>query len=62
MSKLISSIVIAMTLTGATAAMADNRADRYWTDYSKPCGGFSCDSQQGSRAFWDYQSQHNGSN
>jgi hypothetical protein len=55
MTKLITSIAVAMMLTGATAAMADNRADRYWTDQSKPCGGFSCNSQQGERAFWDQQ-------
>lgn len=54
MSKLISSIVIVTSLTGATAAMAAP----HWTDFSKPCGGFSCDSQQGSRAFWEYQQEH----
>ncbi len=57
MSKLISCIVMAMVLTGTTAAMANNKADPYWTDESKPCGGFSCDSQQGARAFWEYQQE-----
>jgi len=54
MSKLVHMAVIALVLTGATEAMARNRADPYWVDHSKPCGGYSCNSQEGSRAFWDY--------
>ena len=58
MTKLITSFAVAMMLTGATSAMANNRADRYWIDQSRPCGGYSCDSQSGARAFLDYQQDH----
>jgi hypothetical protein len=55
MSKLIRLAVVALVLTGATEAMARNRYDPYWTDMSKPCGGYACNSEDGTRAFWDYQ-------
>jgi hypothetical protein len=59
MSKLIALALVGFSLVAsAPAAMANNRADRYWTDQSKQCGGFSCNSQAGSRAFWDYQTEH----
>ncbi len=60
MSRLIPAALIAMVLASATAAMADNRYDPYWTNMSKPCGGFSCNSPQGQRAFWSYQQDHHG--
>ena len=58
MSKLIRMAVIAMVLTGATEAMARNQYDPNWVDHSKPCGGYSCNSQHGSRAFWDYMEEN----
>ena len=59
MSKLIALTLVAWTLAaGSTAAMANNRYDPYWTDQSKQCGGFSCNSQAGNRAFWNYQTEH----
>jgi hypothetical protein len=58
MSKIISMALLAMVLTGATEAMARNRYDPYWVDHSKPCGGYSCNSQAGARAFWDYQEEN----
>ncbi|WP_088347509.1 MULTISPECIES: hypothetical protein [Rhodomicrobium] len=60
MSKLIRLALVAMVVTGASGAMARNRADQNWVDMSKQCGGFSCDSQQGSRAFWATESSHGG--
>jgi hypothetical protein len=58
MSKIIGMAVIALALTGATESIARNAQDPYWVDKSKPCGGYSCNSQEGSRAFWDYQQDH----
>jgi hypothetical protein len=57
MSKLIPLALIALMLTGASEAMARNRYDQSWTDMSKPCGGYACNSQEGQRAFWDYQAE-----
>jgi hypothetical protein len=57
MSKVISLALVALVLTGASEAMARNSADRYWTDMSKPCGGYSCNSQAGNRAFWNYMDE-----
>jgi hypothetical protein len=59
MTKLIRLAIIALTLTaGATAAMARDKYDPYWTDRSQACGGYSCNSQEGSEAFWDHQVDH----
>ena len=55
MSKLIPLALIALVLTGTSQAMARNKYDPNWTDMSKPCGGYACNSQEGQRAFWDYQ-------
>ena len=55
MSKLIPLALIALVLTGTSQAMARNKYDPYWTDMSKPCGGYDCNSQAGQRAFWDNQ-------
>ena len=55
MSTLIRSALVALVLTGATAAMA--QPSRYLPDQSKPSGGFSLNSQEGNRAFWDYQAR-----
>jgi hypothetical protein len=57
MSKLIHLAALALVLTGASEAMARNRYDHYWVDKSKHCGGYSCNSQEGSRAFWDYEQE-----
>lgn len=60
MTKFVRLALMAVTLTSATAALANNKYDPNWTDNSKPCGGFPCDSQQGSRAFWDSESDSGG--
>ena len=58
MRRLVSLALVALALVAGTpAAMANNRYDRYWTDMSKPCGGFPCNSQEGTRAFWDQQEE-----
>ena len=54
MSTLIRSALVVFVLTGASAAMAQ---DSEWTDRSKPYGGHAPNSQEGARAFWDYQNQ-----
>jgi hypothetical protein len=56
MSKITSLTLLALLLT-ASGAMA---RDKYFTDYSKPCGGYDCNSQAGQRAFWDNQQEHHG--
>jgi hypothetical protein len=61
MSKFIKFALVALVLTGASEAMARNRYDPYWTDMSKQCGGYACNSSAGERAFWDYQTGHCGS-
>jgi len=58
MSKLISLAFIALVLAGASEAMARNKYDPYWTDDSKACGGYACNSQEGQRAFWDSEADH----
>jgi hypothetical protein len=56
MSKLIPLALVALTLiAGTPSAMANNRHDRDLADWSKACGGFSCNSQEGSRVFWQQQ-------
>jgi hypothetical protein len=57
MSKLFASVVLAAALfASASQAMAQPAG---WTDMSKPYGGHAANSQEGQRAFWDYQSgQH----
>lgn len=56
MSKLIPLALVALTLiAGTPSAMANNRYDRYWQDWSKACGGFNCNSQEGNKAFWEQQ-------
>ena len=55
MTKLIRLAILALTLAaGASAAMARDKYDPYWTDHSDGCGGYSCTSQEGSRAFWEH--------
>jgi hypothetical protein len=58
MSKLIRLALVALVLTGASGAMARNSHDPYWTDMSKPNGGYAPDSQAGNRAFWNYMTEH----
>ena len=56
MRKLTAFALIALALSaGAPAAMANNRYDRNWQDWSKACQGFDCNSPQGNRAFWEQQ-------
>ena len=58
MSTLVRSALIALVLaTGATAAMAQPARNSEWTDMSKPHGGYNPNSQEGHRAFWDYQTR-----
>ena len=58
MSKLITSLLLAIALFGSVSA-ASARAQP-WTDMSDPYGGYAPDSQEGTRAFWDYQTRHGG--
>jgi hypothetical protein len=55
MSTIIRSAFVALILTSASAAMAQ---DSKWVDKSQPHGGYAPNSQEGNRAFWDYQGQH----
>ena len=55
MSKLIRLAIITLTLTaGVSAAMARDKYDPYLEDHADGCGGYSCNSQEGSRAFWEH--------
>jgi hypothetical protein len=45
----------AVLFAGASPSMARTSS---WTDLSDQYGGFSPNSQEGSRAFWDYQTRH----
>jgi hypothetical protein len=58
MSKLIRLALVALVLTGASEAMARNSHDPFWTDMSKPYGGYDPNSQEGARAYLDYQAEH----
>jgi hypothetical protein len=58
MSTLLRSALIALVLTGTTAVVAAPAHNYGWRDWSKPYGGFDPNSQEGQRAYWDYQSQH----
>jgi hypothetical protein len=55
MSTIIRSALVALVLTSASAAMA--QPSRYLPDQSKQTGGYSLNSQEGNRAFWDYQTR-----
>ena len=56
MSKLLGASVLALTLlTGAYSAMAAEQPQL--RDYSDQYGGYSPDSTEGLRAFWDSQSR-----
>ena len=54
MSTIIRSALVALVLTSASVAMAQSR---YVPDQSKPYGGYAPYSQEGNRAFWDYQAR-----
>ncbi len=59
MSNIIRTGLVALiVLTGASAAMAAPARDSGFVDQSKPFGGYDPNSQQGARAWLDYQSQH----
>jgi hypothetical protein len=59
-------IFATLLLIGASTAIArpaerssaGNIHNPYWTDESDPYGGYSPNSPQGNRAFWDYQGRH----
>lgn len=57
MSTILRSALIAFVLTSAPAAMAAPAHSPYFTDMSKPYGGYAPNSAQGNRAFWDYVGQ-----
>lgn len=57
MSTIIRSALVALVLTSASAAMA-RPGD--FVDQSRPDGGYAPNSQEGVRAFWDYQSRRGG--
>lgn len=57
MSMFIRSALVALALVAAPAAMAQTAAQEGWVDRSKPHGGYAPNSQEGNRAFWDYQGQ-----
>ena len=59
MSKTTSLTLLALLLT-ASGAMARENSNPYFTDFSKSCGGYDCNSQAGQRAFWDSQQEHHG--
>lgn len=68
MSKIVpSAFVLAILLAGTLSSVTDaaprlrNSASNSWTDFSDPYGGYAPDSQEGNRAFWDYQTRHGGS-
>jgi hypothetical protein len=58
MSTIIRSALIALVLTSASGAIA--RPATPFVDQSSPTGGFSANSQEGVRAFWDYQARRGG--
>jgi hypothetical protein len=58
MSTIVRSALIALVLTSASAAIA--RPATSLADQSSPTGGFSANSQEGARAFWDYQTRRGG--
>ena len=60
MSTLIRSALVALVLTSASAAMAAPSDNRTWTDRSQAYGGHDADSQEGARAFWEYQTRRGG--
>lgn len=61
MSALIRSALVALVLVGgASAASARPVNGLAITDQSHPYGGHGADSQEGARAFWDYQTRRGG--
>jgi hypothetical protein len=60
MSMLIRSTLVALVLTSASAVIAAPADNRTWTDRSQAYGGYDADSQEGARAFWDYQTRRGG--
>jgi hypothetical protein len=57
MSTLIRSAIVALALASASAAMARPIQDPAFVDQSKPYGGYSANSQEGIRHFWEYQTR-----
>ena len=60
MSTVIRSALIALVLTSASAAIARPANNSTLIDQSSPYGGFAANSQEGVRAFWDYQARRGG--
>ena len=63
MSTLFRSALLALALTSASVAAvpvanAASVRDPHFSDNRDPYGGYSPNSPQGNRAFWDYQSQY----
>jgi hypothetical protein len=67
MTKFIqSALAVAVLLTGALSSTANSvertrgagAAPSYWSDHSDPYGGFGPNTQEGNRAYWDYQGRH----
>ena len=63
MSTIIRSALVALVLTSASlatlsAASAAPVRDLQFSDNRDPFGGYNPNSQEGARAYWDYQSQH----
>ena len=68
MSKIVPpAFVLAILLAGTLSPMTDAAlrlrasASNSWTDFSDPYSGYAPNSQEGNRAFWDYQARHGGS-
>jgi hypothetical protein len=57
MTKIFHTALLAVALL---AVASPSMARSSWTDMSQPYGGYSPNSQEGNRAFWDYQARHGG--
>jgi hypothetical protein len=57
MSMLLRSAIVALALTSASAAMTLPIQAAPLGDQSKPWGGYSPNSQEGIRHFWEYQTR-----
>jgi hypothetical protein len=53
--RIYSTLLAAALFAGASQAIARPTS---WTDMSDPYGGHAPNSQEGNRAFWDYQGRH----
>lgn len=62
MTKLIQSALAVAVLLIVTLSSTANSAERtgHWTDLSDPYGGYGANTEEGNRAFWEYQARHGG--